>query len=394
MERRARIDGIDFWRGGVLCMIFVDHMPGNAFEAATPRNFGFSDAAEAFVFLSGVSIALAYGGQFATGERLKPLRALARRALKLYGAHIGLSLAALAIFFSGAALAEKPALVAVHGRELFVDNPGLGLLGLVSLGHQLGYFNILPLYMILIACAPILLLLAALDWRVMLAGSALFYALVRLEGWNLPNWPAPGAWFFDPLAWQLLFAIGIAVGLSLRRGPFPVSRPLVAASIAIVAASALVVTHGLWSPAGGVRYAALEALRGRLDLDKSQLGLARLIHFLALACLVHASGISERLRGLRLYAPLTLLGRNSLWVFALVSLCSALWQVLAETAPRNFALDAAFAMVGIALIYLAARAVDAAPQGRAGRDPPAAAPAPMGFDPLGAPEPMPARAGP
>ena len=111
---RTRLDGIDFWRGCVLCMIFVDHMPGNAFETLTPRNFGFSDAAEAFVFLSGVSIALAYGRRFLDRRAAADLRGLGRRVLKLYGAHVGLSLAALAIFFAGAALAEKPDLVAVQ----------------------------------------------------------------------------------------------------------------------------------------------------------------------------------------------------------------------------------------------------------------------------------------
>src|SRR5208283_5358740 len=157
MKQQNRLDGIDFWRGCVLCVIFIDHMPGSAFENLTPRNLGFSDAAEAFVFLSGVSIALAYGRRFSIGQRLQTLRGLARRELKLYGAHVGLSLAALTIFFAGAAWAGKPGLLEVHGRGLFVDNPGLGMLGLVSLGHQLGYFNILPLYIILIACAPMLL---------------------------------------------------------------------------------------------------------------------------------------------------------------------------------------------------------------------------------------------
>ena len=67
MAGRARIDGIDFWRGIVLCTIFIDHLPGNILEGLTPRNYGFSDAAEAFVFLSGASLALAYGTHFEPG---------------------------------------------------------------------------------------------------------------------------------------------------------------------------------------------------------------------------------------------------------------------------------------------------------------------------------------
>jgi hypothetical protein len=336
-------------------MIFVDHMPGNIFENATPRNFGFSDAAEAFVFLSGLSIALAYGGHFAIGERLKTLRSLIQRALKLYGAHVALSLAALAIFFSGAAWAGKPDLVAVHGRDLFVDNPGLGLMGLVSLGHQLGYFNILPLYVILILFAPALLLLAGFDRRMMLVISGLVYGLARYRHWDFHNWPGPGAWFFDPFAWQLLFAIGIAVGLKLREGPVIHSRALAVVAGLVVVASALVVTQGahLLGP-----QSAWEALRGTLDLDKSRLGAVRLIHFLAVAYLIYEIRVSDGLRRMPLFGPLTLLGRNSLWVFALISLSSAVWQVTVDTTSHTILFDVGFSAISLGIIYLASRTLD------------------------------------
>lgn len=362
MERRGRLDGIDFWRGYVLCMILVDHMPGNAFENFTPRNFGFSDAAEAFVFLSGLSIALAYGGHFSVGERLKTLRGLGRRALKLYGAHIGLSLVGLAIFFAGAAWAGKPDLVEVHGRDVFVDRPGAGLIGLVSLGHQLGYFNILPLYMILILSVPAFLLLAGIDRRLMLAVSALLYGMARLRHWNLPNWPDSGAWFFNPFAWQLLFSIGIAVGLSVREAPIALTRPRVIVAGLIVIAGALVVTHGFSFSQDPQGAGFWESLRGKLDLDKSQLGLVRLFHFLAVAYVIYALGLAKRLRGSRIYGPLALLGRNSLWSFVLVSVFSAIWQVAIETVDRTIWFDAAFAAISLAIIYGAARAIESTRQ--------------------------------
>ncbi len=55
-----RVHDIDFWRGAVLIVILVDHIPGNPLEHFTPRNFGLSDSAEAFVFLSGLSVGLIY----------------------------------------------------------------------------------------------------------------------------------------------------------------------------------------------------------------------------------------------------------------------------------------------------------------------------------------------
>ena len=356
MKQQNRVDAIDFWRGCVLCMIFVDHMPGNALENLTPRNFGFSDAAEAFVFLSGVSLAVAYGGRFFLGQRLQTLRGLAKRELKLYGAHIGLSLAGLIIFFAGAAWMGKPGLLEVHGRDLFVDNPGLGVLGLVSLGHQLGYFNILPLYIILIAFVPVLLWLAAIDRRAMLGASALVYALFRLSGWNIPSWPTPGAWFFDPFAWQLLFAIGLAVGLDLRNASVPRSRPLMVVAALIVAASGAVVTRGFGL---GAHADGWQSVREALDLDKAQLGLVRLIHFLALAYLIYGLRLTDRLRNCSLYGPAALLGRHSLWVFALLSLFSAIWQVLVAAVTPTIWLDATFLVASLAIIYLATRRIDA-----------------------------------
>ncbi|MBM3577754.1 MAG: hypothetical protein FJX40_08830 [Alphaproteobacteria bacterium] len=59
-----RIEAIDFWRGAALVTILINHIPGNILGNFTPRNFGFSDSAEAFVFLSGLSVAHAYRRRF------------------------------------------------------------------------------------------------------------------------------------------------------------------------------------------------------------------------------------------------------------------------------------------------------------------------------------------
>lgn len=371
MSAHKRLDGIDFWRGCVLCTIFIDHMPGNVYEHLTQRNFGFSDAAEAFVFLSGVSMALAYGRRFsALGQRLQTLAGLARRELKLYGVHIGLSIVALAIFFIGAEWADRPQLLAVHGRDLFVGNPGLGVLGLISLGHQLGYFNILPLYIILILFVPALLWLAAIDMRLMLGVSALVYVVFRFFNLNLPNWPVAGVWFFNPFAWQLLFAIGIALGLNLRNAVIPVSRPLGIVAALIVVTGVVVVTRGFGFAADNESW---RAFREWLDVGKAQLGVVRIAHFLALAYLVYVSGITERLRRWPIYGPATLLGRHSLWVFALLSLFSAVWQVLVERIEPTVWFSTIFLVGSLAAIYLATRLVDGLDRAAAARAPQGAA---------------------
>lgn len=62
-------NAIDFWRGFALLTIFVNHVPGNAFEPFTYSHFSISDAAELFVFLAGWAIALAVRGRQSSEPR-------------------------------------------------------------------------------------------------------------------------------------------------------------------------------------------------------------------------------------------------------------------------------------------------------------------------------------
>jgi hypothetical protein len=43
---------LDACRGLALWFIFIDHIPGSSLALLTPRNFGFSDMSEVFVFVS------------------------------------------------------------------------------------------------------------------------------------------------------------------------------------------------------------------------------------------------------------------------------------------------------------------------------------------------------
>jgi hypothetical protein len=168
-----RIDGIDFWRGLALLMIFVDHVPENVFQHVTQKNFGFSDAAELFVFLSGVSVALAYGTRFFDGETVGAVRAVLRRAFTLYWVQILISLLIIAIFAGAAALWDEDDLL--EDADTVVSNPLQTTAAILALLHQLENANILPLYIVLLLMTPLLLVLARRDDRLMLAASAGIY---------------------------------------------------------------------------------------------------------------------------------------------------------------------------------------------------------------------------
>ncbi|PDQ20631.1 hypothetical protein CN311_13210, partial [Mesorhizobium sanjuanii] len=138
-ERDTRIDVL---RALALLTIYVDHVPGTAYEYLTYRNFGFSDAAEAFVLISGMSVALAYGAKFQPGGRLLATLKLWRRAGVLYAAHIVTTMVVMAIFCAAAVFAKRPDILAMINIEPLMRNTPQVLVGIVTLGHQLGYNNI------------------------------------------------------------------------------------------------------------------------------------------------------------------------------------------------------------------------------------------------------------
>lgn len=355
MSKTSRIDSIDFWRGFILVSIFVNHIPGNSFEILTHKNIGFSDATEAFVFLSGISVALAYGRRFMGGDILKPARLIGRRVLTIYGVQLLLSLLAIALFFSAAFLFDDDGLLAEHGRDVVLTQPVHALLAIAGLSHQLGYFNILPLYVVLLLATPAFLAIARRSGLAMVAVSAMVYALARIFTINLPTWPVEGDWFFNPFAWQFLYCIGLFLGLNIRSGTFPISRFLMMMSALLVVLAALVTT-GLM----GARPELWDAASEVFDLGKTELGLARLLHFLALTYLLYGLGVARLMAALPVYKPLCLIGSHSLPVFATGSVLSALGQITFHIGTLAFLDEAILIGIGIAVHYqvaiIAARA--------------------------------------
>jgi hypothetical protein len=343
---RKRIDSIDFWRGAALVTIFINHIPGNVLGNFTPRNFGFSDSAEAFVFLSGVSVALAYGRLFRTDAVREASSALAWRAAWLYGAHIALTALAAALYGFASLAFERQELLLTHGRLIPFTDPLRALAGIATLGHQLGYFNILPLYVVFMFAAPLLLVMALRGrWR-MLCASAALYVVARALGLNLPSWPEPGVWHFNPLAWQFMFALGVFCGLVVAEGSIPRNMgayrlaQLFTCAAAVIVSNAFGLAPGLFDAAG--RY---------LDWGKTDLGAVRFLHFLALAYVVYCSSITAKLKTTAIYEPLSLLGRHALPVFFCGSLLSAIGQILGETQAPSTLFDVLFVGTGLKAMH-------------------------------------------
>jgi len=322
MANASRIAAVDFARGLVLVAMTIDHLPGNLLENVTPRNFSLSDSAEAFVFLSGLSVGLVYYRRAVASGLALVARSCFLRAGRLYGAHVLMTAGALAIFAAAYGLGGAyDALIAPHGRAVVFHEPLRGALGVALLSHQLGYFNILPLYVVLMALAPAVLALARFSPNAALAVALGAYGAVKWLGIDLPNWPEPGGWFFNPLAWQLVFTLGVLAGVRWGAAPPPRSPIVQAVCLGLAAAGAAIATDG-FGLAPGLRDHAYALL----DVGKQNLGAARLVNFLALAYLLATTPWLGALARSPAGEAAQRLGRKSLPIFAVSSLLCALGQ--------------------------------------------------------------------
>ncbi len=198
------------------------------------------------------------------------------------------------------------------------------------LTHQLGYFNILPMYVALLLWSPAIFAMARFSPTLALGVSVAIYVAARFFGLALPNWPEPGTWFFNPLSWQLIFTLGIVSCLLWRERPIPGSPALFRMAVALLLVAAFAVTDG-FGLAPGLHNAAFS----HLDLLKQTLGVARLIHFVALAYVIWQISVAAAERSW-IGGELRRLGRHSLPIFALGSVLSCVGQAAMQVVGVKF----------------------------------------------------------
>lgn len=342
---------IDFWRGFALLTIFVNHVPGLYFERFTFRNLSLSDSAELFVFLAGWAMRkLVDGPARALSAGFLVMR-LEGRALTVYVAQTVLTEIAIALLAAASILLDAPFLIDWHNASAVFNDPVRAHVGLVLLTHQLGYFNILPLYVVLVFIAPLIALGQRYAAPLLLPTSLAIYAATLAFGVNLPTWPVEGTWFFNPLAWQLIYVLGFLLagkdgigGAARRHRNF-----LRWLAIPVVLLGA-VVSVTSFSP-DPINVPAPKLL---FLFDKTFLSPARLIHSLALtACF---AGAFETIRHIlpRTGNFLSLLGRNSLNVFCAGSILSLAGQIFRFAYGAYVVTDAFIVILGFLVMGLVA----------------------------------------
>ncbi len=359
---RPRDLRLDFFRGVAMIVILVAHITDNPWALFMPGRFGFSDSAEIFVFCSGMASALAFGTMFARAGWLLGTARIAHRIWQVYWVHIGIFLLTLALMVAINATGLFPRDV-VSGLNLkpFLNETGPNLLGLLTLTYVPNYFDILPMYIVLLAMLPLFLLLARFDRRLAMAVSVALWAVAQFGLLNLPAelWFERGstrAWFFNPFAWQLVFMTGYALMAGWLPVP-PVRRGLVVLAAAIV----LVTVPFAWHVTLGA-FEWLRSLRGDwwFLFEKTTQGALRYVHFLALAYLAwvavgpKGAWLTQGTRRVPVVQAVSLVGRQSLAVFAVSMVIARGLGALLDLFGRDFAATVAVNLLGLGLLYATA----------------------------------------
>ncbi|WP_299822801.1 OpgC domain-containing protein [uncultured Jannaschia sp.] len=395
--RSIRDPRLDFFRGVAMFVILISHTPYNAWSAWMPSQFGFSDATEIFVFCSGMASAIAFGRTFDRHGLALGTARVAFRVWQIYWAHIALFLV-LATFLAGIdATGWHPKAIYVGSLNLvqFFEDPAPLLIGLMTLSYVPNYFDILPMYMVLLAMMPVVVALSRISLPLVFALSAAMWLLAQgalLEAFGLGhlhlNFPAEPwsdrTWYFNPFGWQLVFFTGFALirgwipAPQVRPGAIALTAAFVLASLAVSVAgfrlfdSAIV--KGVYTAVSGCTETGFGACNPVFDwrdgnrpwFDKSSFAILHYVHFLAVAYLAWvlagtrgrrlvAEGAGTLSRGWNeVVAVVMKVGQQSLAAFIASMIIARVNGYLLDVIGRNWGTFALINMTGIGLLIACA----------------------------------------
>lgn len=332
-------------------MIFVNHVPGMDYSILTMRNYAISDAAELFVFLAGCSLALVSNGVRAAKPLGQVAMRLFLRTFEIWQAQIVVTSVALAMLGIGAIALEDPLLLEWHNAgPAFVDTVRASV-GMVLLTYQIGYFNILPLYVVLLLLAIPFIVIARVSLVLAIAASLALYAATLAFEIELPSWPVGGAWFFNPLSWQVLIVAGylaIAARHRVPRWQTLLDRAWPFAVAFVILGAAIVWVDYRPDPmlVPEPRYFYL--------FDKAYLSPVRIVSMMAVAIAFYPAFpvLSRKLGSVVRYC--SALGRNSLAVFCMASLLALGGQIIRYATEPTFLIDTAIVVTGLITLRVTA----------------------------------------
>ncbi|MGL4322210.1 MAG: OpgC family protein, partial [Paracoccaceae bacterium] len=355
---------LDFFRGIAMFIILVAHITNNPWTLWIPARFGFSDATEIFVFCSGMASAIAFGAVFRNaGWMLGTLRIL-HRMWQVYWAHLGVFFVALLcmVALNRTGWFEIDYVGALNLYP-FLNSTGANMIGLMTLTYVPNYFDILPMYLVILGMVPVVMLLSQVHLLLPLAASVTLWSVGTFGGLNFPAeyWFPNGStreWFFDPFCWQLIFF----TGFSFMAGWLP--APPVRRDLAVLAAVIVVVTVPFAWGKSIAMFEFVREWRGNWTFlfDKTHFGILRFVHFLSIAYL---AWLAVGPRGIRLANPaletpvrvISRVGQQSLAIFMVSMVLARLLGVVLDVIGRSFVATAFVNFLGFAILIGVAYAV-------------------------------------
>lgn len=352
-ERDLRLD---LFRGLALWLIFLDHIPSNAVSWITIRNYGFSDATEIFVFISGYTAAFVYGRAMEQHGFVIASARVLKRAWQIYVAHVFLFAIYLAEIAYVTHSFDNPLYTEEMGVRNFLADPDITIIQALLLKFKPVNMDVLPLYIVLLAWFPPILWLLRHAPSTALIASATFYALSWWFDWSIPAYPT-GVWLFNPFAWQLLFVFGAwcALGGAQRLSRW-INSPVVIALAVLYLVFAFGIALSWYLPRLAV-FVPKFVSDIIYPIDKTNLDVLRILHFLSLA-VITVWFVPRDWSGLRsrVFWPAVVCGQHSLETFCLGVFLSFAGHFVFTEISNRLAMQVAVSLAGI-LIMVAAAAV-------------------------------------
>ena len=341
---------LDLFRGLANWLMFLGHVSTSVLAWFSFRNYGFSDGADLFVFISGYTSALVFGRRMLEGGFVFGTTRLLRRVWQIYAAHILLfvfylaSVHLLSNGFNAPGLVDRFNVVALLNAPVETITQGL------LLRYKPLNLDVLPLYVVLMGAFPPVLWLMLRHRNWVMLGSVLLYLAARQFGWNLASYPS-GVWYFNPFAWQLLFVLGawLALGGADTLHFLVRSRAVVMFGMAYLLFAAVMTLSGLLPELEKLCSRALfEAFNPN---DKTNLAPYRFLH-LAIVIILGARFIPIDAAGLQaaIWKPLIKCGQQSLEVFAVGIYLSFIGYFVLNTSSDGIIAQLLVGTAGIAIM--------------------------------------------
>jgi hypothetical protein len=278
-----------------------------------------------------------------------------RRVWQLYVAHILLFVAFTAQVVWVSIARDTPGLIEEMELMGLGHNPYQAILEAALLKFRPINLDVLPLYIVLLAAFPFVLP-AVVRWPLgVIAASLILYAATCRFNWNLPAYPENKVWYFNPMAWQVVFYVGTActmLGAQFARlDRFRLPLCILAGLYLLFAAFIALSWH----------YNPLERLvpawlaRQIYPIDKTNIDILRLLHFLAIAWLVRVAVPADAaaLRW-RVFEPLRRCGEQSLLIFCIGTFLALSAQVIVSQFEESLLSQIVVSIAGIVVMCAAA----------------------------------------